>query len=182
MRLFIMCATLLVLLCGCRSPKNTSNENNSNDTTFAWQIKTQPMAMAMPPIIVYKTRADYNNLIPIRLDSTGNKIESVPDPSDVHRNDGYATPTQLDNGYLIDRCGISKYSAFLDYTYEQYAALDSLPSEEELMSHIVDKRPFVEMWNCGRAQQYNDLVADLNSLAKKGFPGCNAIISPNSSK
>lgn len=174
--LYVACAIFLLTACSSRKGTVVSDTNETEDTTFVWQYKEPQKAMALPSVIVYKTRKNYNNLVPVTLDPTASRIVSMPDPSDVHRGDGYATPTELENGYLLDNRGISKHSAFLSYTYEEYAALDSLPSLDELMSRIVDKHPIIEMWDCGKPARFNDKIEGVNELITSGFPGCTLVV------
>ncbi len=174
--LSIIVASLLLLI-GCRTAQEVAvAEPQKPVAGNVWGVETQPV-MAVRSVIVYKTRADYSNLVPVTLDPSATKIVSYPDPSDVSRMDGsYFTPTPLDNGYWLDNRGVGRHSAFLNYTYEEYAALDSLPSLDEMMDRIVDKHPFVEMWNCGKITRFENLIPELNKLVNEGFIGCQNII------
>ena len=131
------------------------------------------------PIIIYKTHGDYRNLVPVTLNADGTGIISYPAPGDVGRNGRYSTPVEIDDGYLWDRRGISANSAFTDYTYEQYAALQSAPSTDELMSHIKYHNPFSEMYVVEGMR--NPTVEQLDSIIKNGFKNCRTIIK-NSKK
>lgn len=79
----------------------------------------------------------------------------------------------LNRGYLLDNKGINVNTAFLKYTYEEYARLRQIPTPDELYRSIIDKDPIVEMWNCGRKGESGDMVVQLNdaidnkSLAEK---------------
>ena len=92
----------------------------------------------------------------------------------MRRNGRYSTPVEIDDGYLWDRRGISANSAFTDYTYEQYAALQSAPSTDELMSHIKYRNPFSEMYVVEGMR--NPTVEQLDSIIKNGFKNCRTII------
>ncbi len=175
----LACASLF-LLSGCHAPKQAAETVGQNaDTAFAWGYTPTHKVAALPPVIVYKTRKDYNNLVPVTLDATGTEIAAYPAPSDLRRGDSYAVPTVLDNGYLLDNRGISVHTAFTSYTYEEYAAMEASPSPEDLKAHIIDKNPFVELWHCGQANQYKDKVAELNRLISVGFPGCKMLVGGN---
>ena len=172
----LACASLF-LLSGCHTQKQTVESADTNiDTTSVWEYKTSHSVAALPPVVVYKTRKDYNNLVPVTLDVTGTQVVSYPAPADLRRGNGYAVPTELDNGYLLDNRGISIHTAFTSYTYEEYAAMDSAPSIEDIMEHIIDKNPIVEMWNCGQSNRYRDKVTELNRLVATGFPGCKMLV------
>ncbi len=176
----LACASLL-LLGACHSQKKTVQESQNADNAEPAMIwgRTEPAnAMMQQPVIVYKTKADYNNLVPVTLDETHTRIVSYPHPADLkHSLSGYTTPTELNNGYLLDNRGVGKNTAFLNYTYEEYAALPDAPSMEEMMARIVDKNPFIELWNCGSAGEYKERVTELNRLIDKGFPNCKLIIA-----
>lgn len=178
-KILCLASLSLLLLMGCRTHKSApvvSVYEGATDTVYEWNATNPTTAAAMPPVIVYKTTRDYKNNVPVILNAAGTQIVSYPDPSDLRRGDSFTTPTQLDNGYLLDNRGISKNTAFLDYTYEQYAALDTIPPLDEMMRHVIDKKPIVEMWYCGQVSQYQDKIKELNELIARGFPGCTKVV------
>lgn len=175
----LACASLF-LLGGCNTRKAAVEPMEATaDSALVWGYKTSRNVAVLPPVIVYKTRKDYNNFVPVTLDMTGTQVVSYPAPSDLRRGNGYAVPTELEDGYLLDNRGIGIHTAFTSYTYEEYAAMDAAPSIEEILAHIVDKDPIVEMWNCGLANRYNDKVTELNRLVATGFPGCKMLVGRN---
>lgn len=118
------------ILSGCGSQKATKKDDN----------KSQPYA------IVYKTKADYSQLVPIRLNAAKTRVEGFPAPSDLYRFGQLATPVALGNGYLLDRQGISVNSAFLSVPYEEYKRFRNTPNPSWLMENIKDKNPFAEFY------------------------------------
>ena len=184
MRKIIGVLLILCVLCACRTARQgVESSAIAPQEAPAWGVKVQPRVAAMPPVIVYKTRADYNDKVPVVLDPTRRRIISYPDPSDLCLGDGsFATPAQLNDGYLLDRRGVGQYTAFLDYSYADYSQLDSLPALDVLMTHIIDPNPIVEMWNCGSRAKYQDLIEDINGLIEMGFPGCTPVVSRRSSR
>lgn len=174
---------IVLLLSACRTPHESSTQAVTTPDAPVWSMRIEPKAGVMPPVIVYKTRADYNDNVPVKLDPLRTRIVSYPDPSDVRRGNGtFSTPTLLNDGYLLDNRGVGQFTAFLDYTYAEYSQLDSVPSLEVLMSRIIDKQPFVELWDCGSRTKYNDLINDLNALIQEGFPGCRPVIDRRPSR
>jgi hypothetical protein len=121
-----------------------------------------------PPITVYKTKGNYNNLVPIRLSDDKTQIVSYPAPSDLKKDGKFLYPTELEGGLLIDNLGISKNSAFIKLTYEEYAALQNTLPLSELFKLIVDKAPFLEMYDCGNKQSFTNLKEQLNDQIRKG--------------
>lgn len=94
----------------------------------------QEPAAALPPTVVYLTDGDYADNVPVTLNEARTAIVSYPDPRDISAT---SHPIRLAGGWLLDRRGVTPASAFLDYTYKEYAALPSCPDPVELMRHII---------------------------------------------
>jgi hypothetical protein len=144
------------------------------------QQKTEFIAdykMPGPQTIVYKTKKDYYNLVPVLLSDDKTEIISYPHPIDIKVGDTYVTPTKLNEGYLLDNRGIGKNVAFLNMTYEQYSKLDRVPTLEELQNMIVDKNPLEVMCNCGNKKAFSDIKKELNVIidSKKLLKICKQI-------
>ncbi len=122
---------------------NSSLKKNPKSTSTASEVTSSSVA-ALPSAIVYRTSGNYNNHVPVTLNSDGTAILSYPDPRDVASPN--VTPIELENGYLLDRRGVNLNTAYLDYTYEEYAALGNTPSTKELMEHILAKNAITEMY------------------------------------
>lgn len=118
--------------------------------------------------IVYKTKADYAQYVPVTLTDDGSAIASYPDPSDIYYQGKIATPTLLTGGYLLDNRGLSPHSAFIKITYEDYAKLKEVPSLKELNKLVIDRAPFTEMYDLGERNQYPDLTGSINTIIKGG--------------
>ena len=123
--------------------------------------------MTGPHILVYKTRADYTNLVPVILSDNKKEIVSYPHPGDVKQGNGYPLPVQLSGGYLLDNRGIGLKVAFLRTTYQEYASLQKVPSIQDLYNNLIDKDPLIELYDCGvrnpgknQADQINQLVEE----------------------
>jgi hypothetical protein len=119
-----------------------------------------------PPALVYKTRADYGNLVPVIMNDAKTAIVSYPHPNDLKNSQGYLLPLQLNKGYLLDKKGIGKNVAFLKMTFEEYARLSEPPSMEQLEKLILDKDPLVELCDCGTITRFSDPVNQLNDYIK----------------
>ncbi len=114
------------------------------------------------PVLVYKTRADYFNNVPIQLSDDKATIVSYPSPADLKKNQTFSTPTKLNNGYWLDNRGIGLNTAFLKLTYSQYATLPVAPSLEQLKELILDDNPFLELYHCGDKSDFQSLEKELN--------------------
>lgn len=114
--------------------------------------------------IIYTTRKDYSNLVPVILTSDKKGIASYPDIKDIFYKGSLAYPTPLHKGFLLDNRGISQDVAFIKLTYEQYAALPVTPSAEELMNMLVDKNPLTKMYACGLRGKFVNITEEINAL------------------
>ena len=148
-----------VIFVSCKS--NEEIKNSINENSFGG-------AVSSPPTLVYKTKKDYNNRIPVLLNDDKTQIVSYPDPKDVKVGNTFLLPTSLENGYLLDNKGISKNVAFLEYTYQEYAKLQTLSTLQELYNRILDKNPLTELCNCGNKNRFSDLEKELNELITSG--------------
>ena len=135
------------------------------------------MLEADAPVIIYRTLEDYEHLVPITLNETGDRISSFPAPSDLYQDGQLALPVKLKKGYLLDRRGVGIGSAFTSYSYEEYASLDRAPDPEELLSRVIDAHPFEAMYECGRAGSYEDLVKELYERIDGGLEGCQSLLN-----
>lgn len=120
------------------------------------------------PTLVYKTKQNYDKLVPILLSDDKTEIIAYPAPTDVYYQGKLALPTKLKKGYLLDNRGIGKNVAFIKLTYQEYAKLDKAPSLTELYAMIVDKEPLLEIYNCGNRASFSRLVKQLNQIIEQG--------------
>lgn len=143
--------------------------------------KTARMQSQMPeadaPVIIYRTHEDYDHLVPITLNETGDGVSSFPAPSDLYIAGQLALPVKLKKGFLLDRRGLGIRSAFTSYSYEEYAELERAPGPEELLSRVIDAHPFEAIYDCGRAGSYEDPVKELNIIIDGGLTGCRSLIN-----
>ena len=128
--------------------------------------------MALPHVLVYKTKADYRDLVPVLLSKDKKQVISFPGPGDVKTGSGYALPVLLHKGYLLDRRGISRNTVFIKMTYQEYGTRKNPLGPDELYKLIIDKSPITIIYDCGiRDPQKNsiaqlDLLIDKNELKK----------------
>ena len=146
-RTFTFCG--LVILFACSTEKNSSDKKNN----YA----------AGPSAIIYKTKNNYYDKIPVTLNEGKTKIISYPGTRDIFYKGELAYPSKLSEGYLLDNRGINKNTAFLKITYEEYSKKADASSSSEMMNMILDKEPFLEIYDCGSRYQYKNAVAELNA-------------------
>lgn len=147
--------------------EQTSNENENENNNSS--ISDGTVEMVGPPVFIYKTKEDYYHNVPVILTADKAGIESFPDITDVCTGDGDCFyPIRLEDGYLLDRKGISEHLAFVDYTYEEYAKLEKTPSATDLFDRIIDMDPLTELYFCGTKFQYKNLEVELNEYISNG--------------
>ena len=153
--LLIVFLTIIVVACSNSKVNKTKQVESKKEEV---NVPTK----AGPQVIIYKTKADYFNNVPVTLSDDKSKIVSYPGIKDIFYKGDLAYPTKLNNGFLLDNRGIDNNTAFLKYTYEQYSKLEATPTSDELLANILDKDPIAEIYNCGSKYDYKDLVTELN--------------------
>lgn len=128
----------------------------------------QGSSIPAPPVLVYRTREDMSDLVPVLLSPDGKSIASYPHPNDLHGPKGYPKPTVLHRGYLLDNRGINVNVAFLNMTYPAYAALAEPPPVDKLMGMVKYKDPLLELCDCGKRTRFTDVEKELNDLIDSG--------------
>jgi hypothetical protein len=126
-----------------------------------------PQYVAGPQALIYKTKKDYSNFVPVFLSDDKSEIISYPMPSDLYVDGKLALPSKLKKDYLLDNKGIGRNVAFLNLTYQEYAALKTVPSLKELYELIQDKDPLIELCDCGNKTKLTDPEKQLNLLISK---------------
>lgn len=162
----------LMFLSSCASKKATNAQESTQpvEVVNSPEIASSPVRM-LPKAVIYKTKKDYNNLVPITLDASHTKVISYPAPSDLVN----AKPTLLADGYLLDNRGIGVNSVFTGFTYDEYAALPQAPSIEELLASVVDFDPFVEIYVTNDARSSTNGVDYYDAIVKSNFSNCEKI-------
>ena len=157
--LYFILSISLLQSCACQSK---TKEKKADEPS------TKPaMGMATPPLIIYKTKADYNNKVPVTLSEDKKEIVSYPGSKDVFYKGKLATPTELADDFLLDNRGIDVNVAFLDISYESFSRMMRPLSKEQMFEMILDNDPIVEMYRCKR-KDYKEIPNDLNAMIKKG--------------
>ena len=156
---FAIFAFLLIVSCKSKTAKSVANKV---------EFLSPDYKSPGPQAFVYRTKKNYDQLVPILLSDDKKIIVSYPDPSDLLVENKLILPIHLHNGYLLDEKGINQNVAFLQMKYEEYAKLKSPPSIEELKSMIIDDDPLEEICNCGYKNAISNPVKQLNLLIDSG--------------
>lgn len=134
----ILLATLLLVISACCSRKNPTV-----------QVDKPKWSIALPSIVIYKTKANYSMLVPIGLSADKKEIVSYPDPTDVKNDSGFYYPTALNDGYWLDNIGVGPNTAYMGISLKEYSQLSEPIALAEMLNILVDPDPFTEIWNCG---------------------------------
>lgn len=125
------------------------------------------------PTIVYKTKANYDTLVPVILSEDRSEIIAYPHPRDLllppsgdkpSLKKQYTLPVRMEGGYLLDNRGVGIYTAFLDMSYQEYSALAQPPSLAELKERILDSDPMTEVCDCGDRMAFKDVERQINKI------------------
>jgi hypothetical protein len=130
--------------------------------------KEEAVSYTAEPAIIYSTKADYSNNVPVTLSADKMEIVAYPSPKDVFYKGALAKPVSLQDGFWLDNRGIGPNSAFLKMTYEEYSKLSAAPVLADLMKMIIDKDPFVSIYNLGNRDRFKDEAKEINALIAKG--------------
>lgn len=130
-------------------------------------VKGKPI-LAVAPVIIYKTKANYIMHVPVTLTPDKKSVSSYPAPSDVYYNGDLAYPVQLEGDFFLDKRGIDTNSAFTKWTYYEYSRLPKTPTQQEIMNMMLETDPFTEIYDMGKRSDYKDLEEDLNKIIRKG--------------
>lgn len=161
-------AMAVLLSAGCHEKKEVAQTTATTTTPTAGAVQlsqaTATGVAATAHVLVYRTRTDHHDKVPIMLSADRKTILSYPHPKDLRAGDGLSLPVELEDGWLLDRRGIGMNVAFLGTTYTEYAALENAPSLAELEASITDREPLTDLCDCGPRSVFTDPAAQINSL------------------
>jgi hypothetical protein len=165
--------TILILTCmlGSLLAISCATRKNNNKTETMSQETKPSVGLPSPPAIVYKTKENYDQNVPVLLSADKKRVVSFPAQSDIRINDKFPYPDKLENGYLLDNRGINQNAAFLKFTYEDYYNMDNIPTAERLINYILDDDPFIEMYDAGRRGSFENPVEEINQVIREGKTG-----------
>ncbi len=175
MKQLITVLLLLLVVSGCRTSKTMKEDNtgftpvNLGEPEKVYIGNDITGKARSPQVFIYKTKADYNDNVPVILNSDRTKIVSYPAPVDLVYGGKLRVPTPLADGWLLDNKGIGPDVAFLSYTYEEYSKMEQPPTMQELMDHLISKDPLTAWRFCGPRAEFTDMVPQLNEMIENNF-------------
>jgi hypothetical protein len=123
---------------------------------------------AKAPVVIYKTRKDYRDYVTVQLSEDGSSVKAYPAPTDVLAQ----KPLELAGGYLLKRM---LGNVYLSLTIEDYASSPDSYSPEELFDLVMDKDPYLEIYECSECSRGD--TASLNQLIRQGkLKGCKPLL------
>jgi len=145
-KVLVFIGLLFLILHSCSSIKNKKQEK---DVASTKQDSLQLDFRSGPPTIIYKTKDDYAEYVPVSLSEDKTTIVSFPHPRDLYYKGELAMPTELSDGFLLDNRGIDTNVAFLSIKYQDYSKMKTAPQPDSLITKILDSDPLLEFYNCG---------------------------------
>ncbi|MDE6271057.1 MAG: hypothetical protein K2M12_09430 [Muribaculaceae bacterium] len=135
----IMCAAVIALSsCSPKAttaPAATATENIGEPVAAPVVLTgTGSISKVLPKALVYRTNVPCPDKVVISLNTNRTAVQSFPAPTDVS---AASAPLPLGHGWWLDRRGMGPNPAFIDMTYEQYAALKQAPSPAELLKMVL---------------------------------------------
>ena len=151
-------AAITLLLClsaGCTGRKATAT--------------AESMAERTRPLMVYRTKQDLHDKVPVGLSEDRQHILAYPQPKDLLLGGKLRLPTKLAGNYWMDNKGIGLNTGFLRMTYAEYAALQEAPPLAEMEAMLMDRDPLESLCDCGLRGTMADPVKEINDLLKKNL-------------
>jgi len=167
---------LAVAGCGTKEQVASSAPAPQSENTTATPLSGVGKENTLPRAVVYRTRGDYANLVPVGMSADRTKITSFPAPTDIRP--ATCKPIVLEGGYLLDRRGVGKNTVFLDYTYEEYAGLPQAPSPDTLKAHVTDFNPITGLYvlPVSAGEAWSD-PSKANAYVRDAFAGCKVVVA-----
>jgi hypothetical protein len=128
-------------------------------------VKNQSL-VAGPHLLVYKTKKDYYDLVPVLLSIDKRSIVSYPHPTDLMFGSHLCLPTKLEGGFLLDNRGINLNVGFLNISYNEYSKLPTSPWMSDLQQLLIDTDPLTELYDLGLRNQYTNLRKEINKIIR----------------
>lgn len=126
----------------------------------------------IPKVRIYKTNGDYYDKVPVTLNASRTALLSFPAPTDLSGSE----PVKLDDGFLLDRRGITPSTAFTRWTYAEYSALPSAPSPKEIMENLIPDARVTSLYEMPFTVGTSDVVKRCNALIADSLPDCRQLI------
>ena len=119
---------------------------------------------ASGPVVVYKTKNNYDNNLTIQLSKNGKEVTAYPGKSDAVSQ----KPIILANGYRLKRMVGDTY---LSITIDEYVNSDKEFSEKDFLDLVIDNNPYLEIYECCKCTDGDTAI--INQLIRENrLPNC----------
>ena len=123
-------SAILIPFSGCRSGKGTA----AADDNLQPVVKNIGGNSTMyPRATIFTMSGDYADKVAVTFNPDGT-LAYFPDPMDITAN---SAPYSLGNGWYLNRQGVAPNSVFTKWTFNEYRALPSPPSPEEIKAAVI---------------------------------------------
>ncbi len=95
-------------------------------------LDSRPLS-AVIKATLFKMSGDYSDKVAVTINPQG-VLTYFPAPSDINLN---TKPKYIGEGWWLNRQGLSENSVFTKWTFEEYAALDKVPTPAEIKQSII---------------------------------------------
>lgn len=172
---FMMLLVTAITAGGCSASKQgtAATDTDNQPAVSRKQMASGEAVGRLPMAIIYKTNGDYSDNVPVTLNASRTALLSFPAPSDLTN----ASPLPLEGGFLLDRRGISANTAFTKWSYAEYAALPSTPSQQEIMDNIIPTARVTEIVRMPFEASEPDVVSRCNEAISSGLKDCVKVYS-----
>jgi len=96
---------------------------------------------ASSPVIVYKTKQNYDDKLTVQLSKNGKEVVAYPGKQDAE----HQKPIILENGYRLKGMVGDTY---LSITIDEYINSDKDFSGDDFLKLIIDNDPYLEKYEC----------------------------------
>ncbi len=122
-----------------------------------WLLRPGPCD-ASGPIVVYKTKKNYDDKLTVRVSKNGKEVTAYPGKTNAVQQ----KPIVLENGYRLKRMVGDTY---LSITIEEYANSEKDFSDEDFLELIIDNNPYLEKYECCECTGHD--TARINQLIRE---------------
>lgn len=140
-KLFLMIPTIMLLGCAKKNAPVAETPSAEPVPVHVVQPMSSRPVSAVLKASAFKMTGDYSNNVAVTLNPDGS-LAYYPAPTDITPN---SRPVELGDGWWLNRQGLSPNSVFTRYTFEEYAKLSSVPSQEEIKKAIIPGARVEEM-------------------------------------
>lgn len=139
---YILPVASLLLLAGCSQKSNmmkiaVPQAGQAGQTVQAVPVAVTPLASKPVNMLlkasVFKMSGDYADHVAITVDANG-RVTYYPAPSDIS---AISAPVAVGDGWYLNRQGLGPNSVFTKYTFDEYRALKTAPSAEEMKAAVI---------------------------------------------